>query len=74
MQPINPVAERGRSHGASELDAQKRNRNVENRFVYYRILKEERRWLQSIAKHNRLRWQDKREHIALRSGLCFSVG
>lgn len=73
MQPKQPVAERGRLHGASELNARTRNRSAEHRFVYYRILKEERRWLQSIAKNNRLRWQDKRPHIARRTGLCFSM-
>ncbi|SFQ20086.1 hypothetical protein SAMN03159463_05956 [Mesorhizobium sp. NFR06] len=36
-----PVAERGRLHGASELDAQKRNRSAEHRFMYYRIIEEE---------------------------------
>lgn len=73
VQPKHPVAERGRLHGASELDAQKRNRSKENRFVYYRSRKEERRWIQSIAKHDRLRWQDKSAHIARRLGGCFSV-
>lgn len=73
VQPKHPVAERGRLHGASELDAQKRNRSAENRFVYYRIMKEKRRWLQRISKHNRLRWQDKRAHIVRRLCGCFSV-
>ena len=66
-----PVAKRGRLHGASELDVQRRNRSAENKFVYYRRLKEERRWQQSTVKHNRLRWQDKRPHIARRSVGCF---
>ncbi len=71
VQPKQPVAERGRLHGASELNGQKRNRSAENRLVYYRIREEERRWRQNLAKHNRLRWQDKREHIALRLVFVF---
>lgn len=66
-----PVAERGRLHGASELDARMRNRGMEHRIVYYRSLEEERQWRISLEKHSRLRWQDKRAHIAGRSVGCF---
>lgn len=44
VQPKHPVAERGRLHGASELNARLRNRCIEYRIVYYRTLEEERRW------------------------------
>jgi hypothetical protein len=67
VQPKHPVAERGRLHGASELDGQKRNRSAEHRFVYYRNFEEERRCQKDHRKHNRLRRQDKRAHIVLRS-------
>lgn len=56
----HPVAECGRVHGASELQANERKRIAEYRFVYYRIQKEKRRWTQSLAKHDRLRGRDKR--------------
>ena len=36
MQPVDPVAERGRLHGASELNARVRNRDLERILVYYR--------------------------------------
>lgn len=65
------VAERGRLHGASELDARVRDRGLEHRIVYYRSLEEERRWKESRGKYDRLRRQDKRAHIALRLGGCF---
>lgn len=71
MQPNHTVAERGRLHGVSELNGQKRNRSAENRFAYYRRCKDGRRSSQSIAKHNRLRWQDKRAHIAPRFCGCY---
>ncbi len=32
----SPVAERGRLHGALEIDARTRDRRAEHRFVYYR--------------------------------------
>ena len=41
VQPKHPVAERGRLHGASGHDARTRDRDVENRFVYYRTMEEE---------------------------------
>ena len=41
VQPNHTFAERGRLHGPSELDVQKRNRSKENRFVYYRALEKE---------------------------------
>lgn len=66
-----PVAERGRLHGASELDTRIRNRGIENRVVYYRRLEEERRWKTSLTKYDRLRRQDKRAHIVRRSVGCF---
>ncbi len=65
------VAERGRLHGASALDARVRDRGLEHRIVYYRNLEEERRWKESRGKYDRLRRQDKRAHIALRSDGCF---
>ena len=65
------VAERGRLHGASDLDARVRDRGLEHRIVYYRSLEEERRWIESRGKYDRLRRQDKRVHIALRLGDCF---
>jgi hypothetical protein len=65
------VAERGRLHGASELDARLRNHGMEYRIVYYRRLEEERRWQPSLSKYDRLRRQDKRAHIVLRSVGCF---
>lgn len=74
MQPKHPVAERGRLHGASELNVRTRNRSAEHRLVYYRILKEERRWAQSITKHNRLRWRDKRPRGAGCGGRVISMG
>lgn len=40
-QPNYPIAELIRLHRASELDAQKRNRGVEDLFVYYRVKKRE---------------------------------
>ncbi|RUW24043.1 hypothetical protein EN858_20100 [Mesorhizobium sp. M4B.F.Ca.ET.215.01.1.1] len=69
VQPINPVAERGRLHGASELDARTRHRSTENKFVYYRTEGEERRCRKDHRKHNRLRWLDKSPHI-----VCWPVG
>lgn len=74
MQPNHTVAERGRLHGASELDVQRWSRSAENRFVYYRSLEDERRWLQSIAKHKRLRWRDKRPRGAASIGCVVSSG
>lgn len=74
MQPVDPVADRGRLHGASGLDARIRNRAIEHRIVYYRRFGEKRRCQKDHRKHNRLRRQDKRAHIALRFGLCFSMG
>ena len=65
------VAGRGRLHGASELNARVRDRGVEHRMVYYRRLEEERRWKESLERYGRLRWQDKRAHIARRSVVCF---
>lgn len=67
-----PIAERGRLHGASELDARIRNRGIEHRIVYYRSLEEERRRQENLAKYGRLRLQDKRPHIAALSVGCFS--
>lgn len=58
------VAERGRLHGASGLDARVRNRGIEHRIVCYRRLEEERRWKESHGKYDRLRWQDKRQQCA----------
>ena len=52
VQPKHPVAERGRLHGASELDERTRNRRPENRFAYYRTLEEERRWCIGVSKHS----------------------
>lgn len=69
-----PVAERGRLHGASELNARALDRGVEHRMAYCRILEEELQCTISLEKYDRLIWQDKREHIALRLGLCFSTG
>ncbi|BCG69837.1 hypothetical protein MesoLj113a_09950 [Mesorhizobium sp. 113-1-2] len=66
-----PVAERGRLHGASALNARVRDRGVEHRIVYYRSLEEERRWTESLSKYDRLRRQDKRVHIAQSDGLLF---
>ena len=65
------VAERGRLHGASELDARVRDRGLEHRIVYYRSLEEERRWRESRGKYDRLRRQDKRQHIVLWAVGCF---
>lgn len=59
VQPKHPVAECGRVHGASELHANERKRIAEYRFVYHRSRKEKRRWMQSLAKHDRLRGPDK---------------
>ncbi|WP_322418092.1 hypothetical protein [Mesorhizobium huakuii] len=70
VQPKHPVAERGRLHGASEINARTRDRDAENRFVYYRRLEEERRWQKILSKYDRLRRQDKSAHIARRSGGC----
>lgn len=71
VQPKHPVAECGRVHGASELQANERQRIAEYRFVYYRIQKEKRRWTRSLPKHDRLRGQDKRPHIAAWTVGCF---
>lgn len=65
------VVGRGRLHGASEFNARVRNRGVEHRMVYYRILEEERRWRPSLSKYDRLRRQDKRPHIVARTAGCF---
>ena len=70
-QPEDPVDERGRVQGASELEAAKSKRAMANDRVYSRIQKEKRRCPEDRRKHNRLRGQDKRAHIALRSGCCF---
>lgn len=40
MQPVGPVAERGRLRGALEIDARIRNRDIEHRIAYYRSLEE----------------------------------
>lgn len=74
MQPVDPVAERGRLHGASGLDARMRNRGIEHRMVHYRRVDEERRWKESHGKYDRLRRQDKRPHIARDDGCLFSMG
>ena len=68
MQPKDPVAECGRVHGASQPHANERKRVTEYRFVYYRSRKEKRRWMQSLAKYDRLRGQDKGARGAPRSG------
>lgn len=68
MQPKHPVTECGRVHGASELHANERKRIIEYRFVYHRRRKEKRRWMQSLAKYDRLRGQDKGARGAPRSG------
>ncbi len=68
MQPKHPVTECGRVRGASELHANERKRIIEYRFVYHRRRKEKRRWMQSLAKYDRLRGQDKGARGALRSG------
>ena len=68
-----PVAERGRLHGASELDLGIPDRDAENRFVYYRTMEEERRCCRIIPKHNRLRRQDKRAHIVRSGGRLLSM-
>lgn len=70
LQPVDAVAELGRLHGASGLDARVRNRDIAYRMVYYRILEEERRSFRSPAKHNRLRWQDKSANIVRWSVGC----
>ena len=67
-------AERGRLHGASELDARVRDRGLAHRIVYYRSLEEERRWRESLGKYDRLRRQDKSPHIARSDGRLFSKG
>ncbi|MEI9404811.1 hypothetical protein, partial [Mesorhizobium argentiipisi] len=67
-------AERGRLHGASELDARVRDRGLEHRMVYYRSLEEEWRWVESLAKYDRLRRQDKSPHGVLAIGCLFSTG
>ncbi|MCA0028759.1 MULTISPECIES: hypothetical protein, partial [unclassified Mesorhizobium] len=64
LQPKHPVAERGGLLVASELDAKTRDRSLENRFVYYRGIEEKRRWMPSLAEHNR-----KRPVVARRSTL-----
>ena len=81
VQPKHPVDERGRVHGASELEACEQPRIAENRFVYLRILKEKRRWRKEQRKHDRLRGQDKSgspaEHQAIEMAgvpACRSVG
>ncbi|WP_287389183.1 transposase [Mesorhizobium sp.] len=66
-----PVAERGRLHSASKLDARVRDLSVEHRIVYYRRLEEERRWKESLETYDRLGRQDKRAHIVRRSVGCF---
>ena len=71
MQPEHPVAERGGVQGASELEARERRRVVANSIVYSRIKKDERRCPQDQWKYDRLGGQDKRPHIARRSGGCF---
>lgn len=53
------------------LDAKIWNRDIEHRIVCYRRLEEDRRWQESPGKYDRLRWQDKRGHIVLRSICCF---
>ncbi len=74
VQPEAPVAERGRPHGASELDLGISDRDVEYRFVYYRTLEDDLRCCKGREKYDRLRWQDKRPHIARRLGGCVSMG
>ncbi len=59
MQPEHPVAKRGRVQGASELEDWRKQRDTCKKSVYLRNLKEKRRWMQSLAKHDRLRGQDK---------------
>ncbi|MBZ9699276.1 hypothetical protein, partial [Mesorhizobium sp. CO1-1-9] len=60
LQPKHPVAERGGLLVASELDVKTRDRSIENRFLYYHGIEEKRRWMPSLAKHNRLGRRDKR--------------
>ena len=74
VQPEHPVAERGGVQGASELEARERRRAVANSIVYSRIGKDERRCPQEQWKYDRLGGQDKRAHIARRSGGCFCWG
>lgn len=47
------LEERRRLHGPLGLDARIRNRRIENRMVYYRVLGENRRRLASLGKRNR---------------------
>jgi hypothetical protein len=67
------VAERGRLHGASELDARVRDRGLEHRIVYHRSLEEERRWEESRRKYDRLRRQDKGTASTSWSNLCLHI-
>lgn len=66
------VAECGRLHGASELNARVRNCGLEDRIVYYRSLEEERRWKESREKYDRLRRRDKRPRGAASIGCVVS--
>ena len=47
LQPYNPVDERGRLHGALELDPKAEQRIVEKRRVEFSNAKEKRRWRKS---------------------------
>lgn len=67
-QSIEPVAERGRLHGASDLEVRERQRAAEKNVVYLRGRKEKRRWRKEPRKHDRLRRQDKGARGTLRSG------
>jgi hypothetical protein len=72
-QPKHPVDERGRVHGASDLNASRSEYAIENSFVYHRKRKEKRRWMQNLAKHDRLGGQDKRPNIVRRPVGCFGL-
>ncbi|MFE3838906.1 hypothetical protein [Pseudogemmobacter sonorensis] len=58
VQPKNPVAERGRVQGASELENWRQQRDTENKSVYLRSQKEKRRWRKDQRKRCQLRGQD----------------
>ncbi|MCR4269499.1 hypothetical protein, partial [Nitratireductor sp. ZSWI3] len=55
VQPKYPVAERGRVHGASELENRRWKRGPEKKSVYLRSQKEKRRWRKDQRKRRQLR-------------------
>ena len=77
MQPHLPVDERGRLHGAPELDPKAEQRIAAKIRVEFSNAKEKRRCRKSVLTATRLRRQDKatlRSPLAALASVCLHIG